>query len=70
MKLIVNSNVESNFPHKILLADTQVSKILNAFASSSSANIKFSKTELFKMIKSEACLTDITGLVNFFKFSI
>ena len=66
MKLIVNSNVESNFPHKILLTDTQVSKILNAFANGSSANIKFLNTELFKMIKSGAFLTDITGLVNFF----
>ena len=44
-----NSNDESNFPHKIL-TDTQVSKIQEAFANGSSVNIKFSKTQLPKMI--------------------
>ena len=39
-----NSNDESIFSHKILLADTQVSEICKAFANGSSVNIKFSKT--------------------------
>ena len=47
--MIGNSNDETNFPHKLLLTDTQVSKILKAFANDSSANIKFSKTHLSKM---------------------
>ena len=42
--LIRNSNDEINFPHKLLLTDTQVSKIRKAFANTPSANIKFSKT--------------------------
>ena len=41
--LIGNSNDETNFIHKLLLNDTQVSKICKAFANGSSANIKYSK---------------------------
>ena len=37
--MIGNSNDETNFPQKLLLNDTQVSKILKAFANGSSANI-------------------------------
>ena len=44
--LIENSNDETNFSHKSLLTDTQVSKIRKAFANGTSANIKFSKTQL------------------------
>ena len=39
--LIRNSNDETNFTHKLLLTNTQVSKICKAFANGSSANIKF-----------------------------
>ena len=42
--LIKSLNDESNFPHKQLLTDTQVSRICKAFANGSSANIKFSKS--------------------------
>ena len=48
--LIEHSNNETNFPHKIFLTDTQVLKIRKAFANGSTANIKFSKTKLSKMI--------------------
>ena len=34
--LIRSSNDETNFPHKLLLTDTQVSKIRKAFANGSS----------------------------------
>ena len=37
-----NSNDETNFPHKLLIRDIQVSKIHKAFGNDSSANIKFS----------------------------
>ena len=47
--LIGSFNDETNFPHKLLLTDTQVSKIRNAFGKSSSADIKFSKTQLSKI---------------------
>ena len=49
---IRSSNDETNFPHKLLLTDAQVSKIRKAFANGSSANVKFSKTQLPKMVKS------------------
>ena len=42
--LIGNSNNETNFPHKLLLTETQISKIRKA--------LKFSKTQLSKMIQS------------------
>ena len=35
-------NNETNFPHKSLLTDRQVSNIRKSFANNSSANIKFS----------------------------
>ena len=37
--LIGGSNDKTNFPHKLLLTDTQVSKIRKAFANDSSAII-------------------------------
>ena len=43
-----DSNDENNFPHNLLLTNTQVSRHRKAFANSSSANIKWSKTKLHK----------------------
>ena len=45
------SNDETNFPHKLLLTNTQVSKTCNAFTNGSSANIKFSRNRLSRMIQ-------------------
>ena len=54
--LIESFNDETNFPHKLLLTDTQVSKIRKAFANGSSANIKFSKTQLSKItVRRNSC---------------
>ena len=39
-----NSNDETNFPHKLLLTNTQVSRLHKVFAYNLSANIKLSKT--------------------------
>ena len=50
--LIGNSNNETNFLRKFLLTYTQVSEIRKAFGNGSSANIKFLKTQLSKMIQS------------------
>ena len=47
--MIRNFNDKTNFPHKLLLTDTQVPNICKAFANGSSANIKFSKTQLPKI---------------------
>ena len=45
--VIGNSNDERNFP-KLLLTNTQVSRLRKVFADNSSANIKLSKTQLHK----------------------
>ena len=42
---------ETNFPHKLLLTNRQVASVCKTFASSSSADIKLSKTRLLKMIQ-------------------
>ena len=39
--LIKNSNGKTNFPHKLLLTNTQVSIIRRAFENGLSVNIKF-----------------------------
>ena len=44
-----DSSGETNFPHKLLLTNTQVSKICKAFKNGSTTNIKFSKTQLSKL---------------------
>ena len=49
--LIGSSNYETNFPNKLLLTNTQVSKIRKAFANGLSANIIFSETQLSKIIQ-------------------
>ena len=47
--VIGDSNDENNFPHKLSLTNTQVSRLRKAFANNSSANIKSSKTHLHKI---------------------
>ena len=46
--VVGDSNDENNFPHKLLLTNTQVSNLSKAFANNSTANIKLSKTQLHK----------------------
>ena len=41
-----DSNDETNFPHKLLLTDTQVLRLHKAFANNSSTNKKLSKAQL------------------------
>ena len=48
---VVESSGETIFLNKLLLTNTQASEIHETFANCSSANIKFSKTELSKMIQ-------------------
>ena len=50
--MIGDSNDKTNFPHELLLTKRQVSSIRKAFANNSSIDIKFSKTQLSKMIQS------------------
>ena len=62
--MIRNSNDETNFPHKLLLTNTQVSKIRKAFANGSSANIKFLKTHLSKIVQLGGVFRDIPSFGN------
>ena len=57
--MIENSNHETNFPHKLFLTDTQVSKICKAFANGLSANITFSKNQLSKIVRSGEILGEL-----------
>ena len=59
--MIGDSNDQTNFLHELLLADRQVSSIRKAFWNNSSANIKFSKTHLSKMIQSGGFLGKLLG---------
>ena len=52
---------ETNFPHKLLLTNRQVSNLHKAFANHSSADIKLSKTQLSKMIQSGGFLGRLLG---------
>ena len=49
--MVGDSNDETNFPHKLLLTNKQISRTCKAFANSSSANIKIFKTKLSKMLQ-------------------
>ena len=59
--VVGDSNDENNFPQKLLLTDTQVSKLRKAFANNSSANIKLSKTQLLKIVQSGRFLGGLLG---------
>ena len=52
---------ESNFPHKLLLTNRQVANLSKAFANHLSADIKLSKTQLFKMLQSGEFLGRLLG---------
>ena len=52
---------ETNFPHKLLLTNWQVSNLCKAFANHLSADIKLSKTQLSKMIQSGGFLGRLLG---------
>ena len=48
-----DSNDENNYPHKLLLTNTQVSELCKAFGNKFSANKKLSKTHLHNIKQSE-----------------
>ena len=52
---------ETNFPHKLLLTNRQISNLRKAFANHLSADIKLSKTQLSKMIQSGGFLVRLLG---------
>ena len=59
--VVGDSNDENNFSHKLLLTNTQVSKLRKAFANGSSANINLSKTQLHKISQSARFLDRFSG---------
>ena len=59
--MIGDSNDKTNFPHELLLTDRQVSSIRKAFSNNSSVDIKFTKTQLSKMIQSRGFLGKLLG---------
>ena len=59
--MIGDSNDKGNFPHELLLTNRQVSSIRKAFSNNSSTDIKFSKTQLSKMIQSGGFLGKLLG---------
>ena len=59
--MVGNSNDNINFPHEFLLTNRQVANIRKAFANHSSTDIKVSKTQLSKMIKSGGFLGRLLG---------
>ena len=50
--MIGNSDDEINFPHELFLTNKQVVNLCKAFAKHTSTNIKLSRTQLSKMIRS------------------
>ena len=49
LNIVGDSNDKNNFPHNLLLTNTQVSELCKAFANNLSANIKLLKTQLHDM---------------------
>ena len=64
--LIGNFSNEASFPHKLLLNDTQVSRICKVLANGSSGNITFSKTQVSKIMQSRRFIYDIPILPVFY----
>ena len=54
-------DTETNFPHKLLLTNRQVTNLRKAFANHLPTDIKLSKTQLSKMIKSGGFLGRLLG---------
>ena len=65
VKLLKSSNMigddETNFPHKLLLTNSQVANLRKCFANHLSTDIKLSKTQLSKMIQSGGSLSRLLG---------
>ena len=50
--MVGNSNGNTNFSHKLLLTDRQVANIRKTFSNNLSRDVKFSKTQLLKIMQS------------------
>ena len=63
LNVLSDSNDENNFPHKLLLSNTQVSGLYKAFANGSAANMKWSKTQFQKIGQSGVFLSMLLGML-------
>ena len=61
LNAVRDSSDNNNFPHKLLLTNTQVSRLLKAFANGLSAKTKLSKTQLHKIIPLGGFLDSLLG---------
>ena len=68
--MICDSNIETNFPHKLLVADTQILRLCEASVNSSSAIIKLSKIQLSKMVQLGRFLGELVGSLAEFVFRV
>ena len=59
--MIDNSDDETNFPHKLLVTNRQVTNLRKSFANNSSTDIKLSKTQVSKMVQSGGFLGRLLG---------
>ena len=59
--IVGNSDDETNFPHRLLLSNRQVTNLCEAFANHTSTDIKLSKTQLSKMIQLAGFLGRLLG---------
>ena len=59
--MIGNSDDNTNFSHKLLLTNRQVSSLRKAFAKNTSTDIKLPKTQLSKMIQTGGFLGKLLG---------
>ena len=59
--MIGNSDDETNFPHKLLLTNRQISNLCKALANHTSTDVKLSKTQLSKMIQLGGFLGRLLG---------
>ena len=62
--MIRSSNDKISFSHKSFLTDTEVSKTRNSFVNVSSSNMKFTKTQLFKVVQLGEVIFNIHILWN------
>ena len=65
--MIGNSNDETNFPHKLLLANREVANLRKAIANYSSIDIKLSKTELSEKVLGSLLKTGLPLMKNVIK---
>ena len=52
---------ETNFPHKLLLANKQVTNLCNAFTNKSLTDVKLSETQLYRIVQSGGFFVGFLG---------